>query len=83
MGSCSHSASTLHLHSPGLWTALPGTHPPHHPSLAMPSIQWRAAVDTRMDELVGQARQRHEQEVKVKEEAPPLPQAEAVGLKFV
>lgn len=51
----------------------------------MPSIcaQWRAAVDSRMDELVGQARQRREQEVKVKEEAPPLPQAEAVGLKFV
>lgn len=55
----------------------PVTHSPTYP----PPPQWRAAVDSRMDELVAQARQRHEQEAAA--EVPPRPKAEAVGLKFV
>jgi len=44
-------------------------------------LQWRTAVNSRMDELVAQARQRQEREAAA--EAPPRSQAETVGLKFI
>lgn len=46
-----------------------------------PPPQWRAAVESRMDELVAAARERRAREPPA--EAPPRSKAEQVGVKFL